>query len=105
MNGRAGKSGSSASPSIPRSQMWSTSGRRFATQVGVLSPSPSNTLIPPGFSATKMRPSGAKRTAVGASRPLKAVVSWKPGSNPGDPVLSVRSLPQPELEAFEAQTL
>ena len=73
--------------------------------MGVVSPTPSNTLIPPGFSATKIRPSGAKRTAVGASRPLKAVVSWKPGSIPADPVRKVRSPPQPAPLAFEAQAL
>jgi hypothetical protein len=33
----------------------------------------------PALSATKMRPSGAKRTAVGNARPLSAIVSWKPG--------------------------
>ena len=71
--------------------------------VGVVSPRPSKTLIPPGFSATKIRPSGAKRTAVGASRPLKAVVSWKPGSSPGEPVRKVRSALQPLPSAFEAQ--
>ena len=39
-------------------------------------------------------PSGANLTAVGASRPLNAVVSWKPGSNPFEPVRNVWSLPQ-----------
>ena len=70
--------------------------------VGVGSPTPSNTLMAPGFSATKTRPSGAKRTAVGASSPLKAVVSWKPGSSPGEPVLKVLSGLQPLPSALEA---
>ncbi len=73
--------------------------------MGVVSPTPSKTLIPPGFSATKIRPSGANRTAVGASRPLKTVVSWNPGSIPGEPVRKVRSPPQPLPFAFEAQAL
>ena len=32
----------------------------------------------PLFSATKIRPSAAKRTAVGFVRPLKTTASWKP---------------------------
>ena len=60
--------------------------------VGVVSPRPSKTLMLPVFSATKTRPSGEKRTAVGGLRPLNAVVSWKPGSNPGEPVWKVWSL-------------
>ena len=56
----------------------------------------------PLFSATKTLPSGEKRTAVGWVSPLKAIVSWKPGSNPSEPVRKVWSLPQPEPSAFEA---
>ena len=70
-----------------------------------MSPSPSKILIAPGFSATKIRPSGANLTAVGASRPLNAVVSWKPGSNPFEPVRNVWSPPQPLPPEFEAQAL
>ncbi len=73
--------------------------------VGVVSPSPSKTLIAPGFSATKTLPSGANLTAIGASRPLNAVVSWKPGSKPVDPVRNVWSAPQPLPQAFEAHAL
>ena len=35
----------------------------------------------PLFSATKTRPSGAKRTTVGFVSPLKTTVSWKPDGN------------------------
>jgi len=73
--------------------------------VGVVSPSPSKTLMPPGFSATKIRPSGANRTAVGASRPLNTVVSWNPGSRPADPVRKVRSAAHPLPDALEAHAL
>ena len=66
-----------------------------------MSPSPSKTLISPLFSATNTRPSGEKRTAVGWVRPLKAVVSWKPGSMPAEPVRKVRSFPQSDLVALE----
>ena len=44
---------------------------------GVVSARLSNTLMRPLFSATKTRPSGAKRTTVGWVKPLKATVSWK----------------------------
>jgi hypothetical protein len=57
----------------------------------------------PLFSATKTRPSGEKRTIVGALRPVIATVSWKPGSRPSDPVRKDWSAPQPEPFALEAQ--
>ena len=69
----------------------------------MVSPSPSKTLISPLFSATKTRPSGEKRTDVGWVTPEKAVVSWKPGSSPGEPVRKVASGLQPEPSAFWAQ--
>ncbi len=71
--------GSSARPSSPRSQPLNTRSLRSAYNVGVGSPKSLNTWIVPRFSATKMRPSAANRTAVGNVRPLNATVSWKPG--------------------------
>ena len=39
---------------------------------------PSNSLTSPLFSATKIRPSGAKRIAVGSVSPVMTALSWKP---------------------------
>ena len=76
--GFAGKSGSSASPSSPRSQKLCTWVRRSAKTSGCVSDSESNTLISPLFSATKTRPSEAKRTAVGLVSPENTVRSENP---------------------------
>ena len=73
--------------------------------MGVVSVGPSKTLIAPVFCATKIRPSGANRTAVGASRPVNTVVSWNPGSSPADPVLKVTSAPQADPPLLEAQAV
>mgnify|MGYP003694108123 CR=1 FL=1 len=62
-------------PRSPRSQKSCTLVRRSAKTVGVGSPSPLKTLISPLFSATKMRPSDAKRTTVGLFRPETATDS------------------------------
>jgi hypothetical protein len=51
---------------------------RSAKTVGVVSLRLSKTLMRPFFSATKTRPSLAKRTAVGVLSPLKRLDSWKP---------------------------
>src|SRR3954471_1774283 len=63
---------------MPRSQKLWTSVRRSTTTDAVVSLSPVKALITPRFSATKIVPSGAKRTAVGSISPLKAVTSTKP---------------------------
>ena len=63
--GSRGSSGASAMPSSPRSQKLWTFVRRSANTVGVVSERLSKTLISPLFSATKTRPSEAKRTTVG----------------------------------------
>ncbi len=52
--------------------------RRSAKTVGVVAERLLNTLMRPLFSATKTRPSDAKRTAVGLTSPLSATVSWNP---------------------------
>ncbi len=77
-HGSAGKFGASAMPRRPRSQKLCVATFRFAKVVGVASFRLSNTLMIPLFSATKTRPSAAKRTAVGLVRPLKTTASWKP---------------------------
>jgi hypothetical protein len=66
--------------------------RRSANVVGVVSVRLSNTFTSPAFSATKTRPSGENRTAVGALSPLKTVDSEKPGRS--RPVSNVASAPQ-----------
>src|SRR2546423_6587604 len=48
------------------------------TVVGVVSVRLSNSSTFPPFWATKMRPSGAKRIAVGKDRLLQTIESWKP---------------------------
>src|SRR5919204_4907505 len=48
------------------------------TVVGVGSVRLSNSSTLPPFWATKMRPSGAKRTAVGKVRLLQTIESWNP---------------------------
>jgi len=53
----------------------STTLLRSMTVVGVVSVTLSNSRILPPFCATKMRPSGAKRTAVGRLRPLQTIES------------------------------
>ena len=78
---RAGSPERSARPSRPRSQKLWTCVRRSAKTVGVVSVRLSKTLMRPLFSATKTRPSGEKRTAVGWVSPLKTISSWKPGGN------------------------
>ena len=77
--GFAGKFGSSASPSSPRSQKLWTLVRRSANTSRLVSDERSKTLIIPLFSATKTRPSGAKRTAVGLVSPENTVRSENPG--------------------------
>src|SRR3954468_10171044 len=72
------KFGSSARPRSPRSQKSWTFVRRSARTVGVVSVRLSKTFTRPLFSATTTRPSGAKRTAVGAVSPLNATDSVKP---------------------------
>ena len=47
----------------------------------------------PLFSATKIRPSGAKRTAVGFVSPLSATVSWKPAGGAAAAARSVAVAP------------
>src|SRR5215216_1640146 len=66
-------------PRRPRSQKLCTLVRRSANVVGVVSAMLSNTLMRPLFSATKTRPSEAKRKVVGSVSPEKTVVSWNPG--------------------------
>src|ERR671931_2774296 len=51
---------------------------RSMTVVGVVSVRLSNSMSLPLFSAMKMRPSGAKRIAVGKEMPLQTIESWKP---------------------------
>ena len=68
-------------PSSPRSQKLWTWVRRSANVVGVVSESDEKTLISPLFSATKTRPSAAKRTTVGLVRPLNEVVSANPAGS------------------------
>jgi hypothetical protein len=51
---------------------------RSTATVGVWSARLSKTFTRPLFSATKTRPSGAKRIAVGFVRPENATSSWKP---------------------------
>src|ERR671930_2595186 len=48
------------------------------TVVGVVSVRLSNSITLPPFWAMKMRPSGAKRIAVGNDRLLQTIESWKP---------------------------
>jgi hypothetical protein len=48
----------------------------------------------PRFSATKTRPSAAKRSASGSVRPLKATLSWNPGDSRFEAVVKLRSSPQ-----------
>ena len=82
-HGLAGKFGSSASPSRPRSQKLCTWVRKSANTVGVASFRFENTFTMPLFSATKTRPSLANRTAVGCVSPLNTISSWKPlGTEP-----------------------
>ena len=66
-----GKFGASARPSSPRSQKLWTWVRRSANTVGVVSDRLSKTLMSPLFSATKTRPSGENRTAVGWVSPRR----------------------------------
>ena len=54
---------------------------RSAKSVGVVSVRLSKTLIRPFFSATKIRPSGEKRRAVGFESPLNTTDSWNPGGS------------------------
>ena len=49
----------------------------------------SKTLTIPLFSATKTRPSGEKRTAVGSVSPEKTISSWKPAGSVAAPAGSV----------------
>ncbi len=76
--GSSGSSGRAPSREARDPSSCARSSRRFANTVGVVSERLSKTLITPLFSATKTRPSEAKRTTVGLVRPLKATVSWKP---------------------------
>src|SRR5262245_5380130 len=79
--GLAGKPGSSARPSRPRSQKLCTLVRRSAKTVGLVSLRLSKTLIRPLFSPTNTRPSAANWTTVGSVSPLNAIVSWNPGGS------------------------
>ena len=55
--------------------------RRSANVVGVVSLRFVKTLTSPLFSATKTRPSAAKRIVDGFASPLKTVRSWKPAGS------------------------
>ena len=66
------------------------------------SPKSSKTLILPPFSATKMRPSAAKRTAVGLVSPLRAIVSWKPSGTSAAAALSWAEAPVSATESKSA---
>src|SRR5215212_7034608 len=77
-------------PRSPRSQKLYTLTFRSAKTSGVVSVKESKTLITPRFSATKTRPSLAKRTTVGCVRPLKTTDSEKPaGSVAAEAVVGV----------------
>ena len=74
----SGYSGSTASPSMPRSHALWTFVTRLANSVGVSSSRLSKTRIRPLFSATKTAPFGANAIALGRVRPSHMSSSLKP---------------------------
>ena len=89
MEGSVGNVGLRVIPRRPRSQKLWTFVRRSATTAWRRGGNADeNTLMRPLFSATKTRPSGEKRIAVGLVRPLDLAVSVNPGGTAAEAVAS-----------------
>ena len=101
---KAGVEGEAEQSRGPRSCGPGSSGRR--RRRAVESVSESNTLTRPLFSATKTRPSEAKRTAVGLVSPVNTVRSENPGGYvAARAVAGCRSASRPATTASRARTL
>ena len=72
--------------------------------VGVVSLRLSKTLMTPRFSATKTRPSPAKRTAVGSINPLNTVDCEKPGGCAAAPPVVLNAPTDPVVPSGPTQT-